>query len=272
MKILITGASGFIGSYIVPALKEHELILLSRNPEKLKKFKGKKLRFVPERIREIVKEEKPEVIVNLIGILKERGKETFERVHYLYVKELVDSAKAVSCKLFVQMSALGCSLSSRSKYKKTKAKAEQYIRNSGLNYAILKPSIIMGKGQLLFEDLRKISSLTPVIAVPEFKVQPINVRDVRDIVVKVIEEGLTGDFELCGDKVISMKELFEFVLDCLGRKKIVIEVPKWFLKPVAILGVGMTLDQYYMLDVDNICTENGARKVLGKLRKSLVCE
>jgi len=272
MRVLITGASGFIGSYIVPALRGHELVLLSRNPEKLNKFEGKKVKFVPKDLEKIVKREKPDVVINLLGILKESGEDTFERVHYQFTKRLVDGAKSVGCKLFVQMSALGCSLKSRSAYKRTKAQAEQYIRESGLRYAILKPSIVMGKGQLLFEDLRKISFLTPVIFVPKFKVQPINVRDVRDFVVKVVSEGVSGDFELCGGKVVSMKELFEFVLNCLGRKRVVVEVPREFLKPIAILGIGITLDQYYMLDVDNVCRDNKALELLGRLREGLVCE
>jgi len=271
MRVLIAGASGFIGSYVVPALSEHELVLLSRNPERLR-FGGVRVKFEGERLEEIVKAQKPDVVINLIGILKESGRETFEKVHYTYTRKLVDGARASGCRLFVQMSALGCSLNSRSRYKRTKALAEDCVRRSGLDYTIVKPSIVMGKGQLLFNDVKKFSAITPVFLVPKFRVQPVNVRDVRDFIVKAVNEKITGEFEMCGSRVVSMKELFEFVLKCIGRVRLVVEVPKQLLKPLALLGIGMTYDQYLMLDRDNVCTDKSVWKILGEPRDGLVCE
>ena len=88
----------------------------------------------------------------------------------------------------------------------------------------------------------------------------------------LLGDTLDRTLPLCGGKVVSMKELFEFVLNCLGRKRVVVEVPREFLKPIAILGIGITLDQYYMLDVDNVCRDNKALELLGRLREGLVCE
>ena len=77
---------------------------------------------------------------------------------------------------------------------------------------------------------------------------------------------------MCGSRVVSMKELFEFVLKCIGRVRLVVEVPKQLLKTLALLGIGMTYDQYLMLDRDNVCTDKSVWKILGEPRDGLVCE
>jgi NADH dehydrogenase len=152
----------------------------------------------------------------------------------------------------VHISALGVRPDSRSRYHKTKWKAEEFIRNSGLPYAIFRPSIVLGKGQKLYEDLKFFSRFTPVILAPKMKVQPVSVEKVVDSVKGAIYGNVTGTFELCGDKVMSMKELFELVLSELGIKRLVLEVPRLFFLPMALVGLGLTFDQYLMME-DNLC-------------------
>ena len=85
------------------------------------------------------------------------------------------------------------------------------------------------------------------------KVQPVSV---EELILKIrdgIECKLRGTVELCGEEVLTMKELFERALAELGIRKRVIEVPKFLLLPAALLGVfGFDLEQYKMIK-DNIC-------------------
>ena len=280
MKILITGSTGFVGRYIVNELcKEHSLYLPVRNMKKAQKvFRCEKnITLIPfiERLSILVEKSKPDVVINFLGILKENRKEgsTFFKVHFEFTKELVDGSKKASVKKFIQMSALGADKSSKSMYMKTKAMAEDYLINSGLKYTIFRPSIIMGKEQKLFADLKKFSSFSPFFVAPRGKVQPVNIYDVRDCFVKAIEGYDNEIFELCGDRVVSYRELFKFALRYSGIKRPVIELPRVLFRPlIPIFSLfpepPMTLDQYYMLERDNVCRGEfkGVRQILGRVR------
>jgi NADH dehydrogenase len=271
-KILITGASGFIATHLISELPEEELILISRNKKLKEKYPS--ATFIPfseENLQKVVKVYKPEVVVNFLGILKESKEGTFEKVHFHYTKLLVDASLKSGVRKFVQISALGVTDKTKSRYYRTKFQAEEYIKQSGISYVIFRPSIVMGRGQKLFEDLELISKLTPLIVVPKYRVQPVNVKDVVRAIRKTIFEDITGIYELCGKEIVSMKELFQFVLSCIGRRRIVIEAPKQLLLPLALLGVGMTLDQYHMMEMDNVCLVDGFKKLGITPLPGLVC-
>jgi len=279
MKIFITGSYGFIGRYIVHTLKEkHKLILPVRNYKKAIKVLGsheniKYLTF-SEHLEDLVTKSKPDLIINLLGILRENKESTFEKVHVEYTKQLVNGALEAGFVKFIQMSALGADINSKSRYAKTKAQAEMFVKNSGLKYVIFRPSITIGKEQKLFSDLKSLSKISPFFLAPKGKVQPVHIFDVRDALIKAVEENVENEiFELCGNIVISYKQLFEFALSYLGIKKPVIEVPVfvlWFFYPFVSLfpEPPFTKDQLYLLKKDNVCSGNykGLKHLIGSVR------
>jgi len=240
-KLLITGAGGFIGGHLCRELsKEWEVIPFSRGGEDLEALFKKHL---------------PEVVVNCVGILREEGDNTYEKAHSEFTKKLVELSKRYGVKKLIQFSALGVSPFEKSRYFTTKWEAEEAVRNSGIPHLILRPSIVLGKGQKLYEDLKGLSRFLPVLAAPKMKVQPVPIERVVEAVRAGAECRLTGTVSLCGDRVMSMKELFEEVLRELGIKRPVVELPKPLLLPVALLGLfGLDLEQYKMIK-DNTCEE-----------------
>ncbi|MGC8868738.1 MAG: complex I NDUFA9 subunit family protein [Sulfurihydrogenibium sp.] len=278
MKILIYGSTGFVGKYVVNKLiGKADVFLAVRDETKAKnQFNGKvKTSSILYDLVAPILEIKPDVVINLIGILRETHDNTFEKAHYEIPKKLIDSSLRVGVSKFIQMSALGANLNSKSRYQKTKAMAEEYLKKSGLDYVIFRPSIILGKEQKLFEDFKKYSKIAPFFLAPcDAKVQPVNVYDVADCFEKAVNTQLKNQiFELCGPKVINYKELFEFALKYIGIKRPVIPVPKkTFLLMLPIFSVMpdpiMTLDQYYMLEEDNVCSGSypGVKDLLGSLR------
>ncbi len=280
MKILMTGSTGFVGRYIVNQLcKENDMLLPVRNMEKAQRVIKceKNITLIPfiENLSILVEKYKPDIVINLLGILKENKKEgsTFYKVHFEFTKELVDGSKRANVKKFIQMSALGADKNSKSRYMKTKALAEEYLINSGLTYTIFRPSIIMGKEQKLFQDLKKYAKISPFYLAPKGRVQPVNIYDVRDCFLKATKGLDNGTFELCGDKVITYKELFEFALRYIGVNRPVIQVPRYFFLPLLPLfslfpDPPMTKDQYYMLEKDNVCSGKykGVKDILGTVR------
>ena len=281
MKILLTGSTGFVGSHLLKKLleiKNIQLILPVRSSKKLKHLReNPKINILSfkEALENLVIETKPDIVINLLGILTEIPEKniTFEKVHFEFTKRLVDGAKKSNVELFIQMSALGADKNSKSRYQKTKALAEECLIKSELNYFIFRPSIILGKGQKLFEDFKFLSKFSPFFIAPRGKVQPVHIDDVVESFVKVLNfQEKNQIFELCGRKIVSYKELFEFALMLLNIKKPVIEVNRCLLLPVAlvgsIFGKPLTLDQWYMLEKDNICLGEykGVYDILGSVR------
>jgi len=220
MKIYIT-ADGFVGSH----LKKH--------------FKNQ--------LTDDIK--KADVIINTIGILKE-DKHTYEESHIKAVEKLIP----YNDKKLIHISALGSKKKHPSRYKHTKAIAEEIIKKNFKNYAILKPSIIIGEGQKLYEDLEKFKNL-PIILVPKMKVQPIKIENLIGFIDRIILEDIKGEFELCGDEVVSFKDLTKAIFKGFKKEPIVIEAPKFVFKLLLpFLKMAKIMDKEdYLLIEDNIC-------------------
>jgi NADH dehydrogenase len=196
-----------------------------------------------------------DVIINTIGILREE-KHTFEESHIETLKNLIPICKN---KKLIHISALGSKLNHLSKYKHTKAVAEKLIKENLTNYAILKPSIILGKGQKLYDDLKKFQNM-PVLLAPKMTVSPLNINKLILKIDEIIKKDLKGEFELCGDRM-QMKDLFKHVFNTFDKNPAIIEMPKiffgMFLPIFSLLGI-MTKDEYLMIE-DNICKENNGK-------------
>ena len=252
-RVLVAGASGFIGSHVVKALSEKGFspVLISRNPQKLKeRFPGFSVFSTSELEKAFLL--KPFAVVNAVGILKEEGS-TYEEAHVKFTEKLIELSKKHGVGKFVQISALGTSPEEKSRYFKTKWEAEEIVRKSGIPHAILRPSIVLGEGQKLYEDLRELSRFLLVLGAPRMKVQPVRVEKVVDAVLEAVECRITGTVKLCGDEVVTMAELFRRVLREMGIKRPVFEVPKFLLFPLAVLKIGgLDLEQFKMIK-DNTC-------------------
>ncbi|WP_457562015.1 SDR family oxidoreductase [Caminibacter pacificus] len=193
--------------------------------------------------------EKADIVINTVGILKEE-KHTFEDSHIEYVKKLIPKLKN---KKLIHFSALGSQKNHPSKYKHTKAEAEEIIKESLKNHAILKPSIILGEGQKLYDDLKRFENM-PIIFAPKMKVAPVKIETVIKKIEEIIQNDLTGEFELCGNEM-SMKELFGEVFKSFNKKPLIIEMPKWYfglMLPLLSYFKILTKDEYLMIE-DNIC-------------------
>ncbi|GAB6074596.1 SDR family oxidoreductase [Nautilia lithotrophica] len=198
-----------------------------------------------------------DIIINTIGILRE-DKYSFEESHIEIVKNLIPLCNN---KKLIHISALGSKLNHPSKYKHTKALAEKLIEENLKNYAIIKPSIILGDGQKLYEDLKKFKNL-PVILAPKMIVSPLHIQELINKIQEIIINDLKGEFEICGNKM-KMKDLFKEVFHSFKKNPIILEMPKTFfgifLPIFSLLGI-MTKDEYLMIE-DNICKEENERKI-----------
>ncbi len=286
--IFIAGGTGFIGQHLLRALKEkdYKIRCLARSHERAEACKRKGFDAVIGDIteRDSLKNtlDGVDMVVNLVGIIEEKNDMTFEKVHVEGTRNLVDEAKKAEVKHFFYQSALGASLSSWSKYHKTKAEAEEIVRTSGVPYTIFRPSIVVGHGDGFTERIRELLKVGPFVPVPgtgNAKLQPIYVEDWVRCFLKIIDnpEAISKVYEFGGPEHLTYNKMVKVIMDTLEIKKPILHIPMGIAKMGLpfMSGIGRiagifgkkipaaTSEQLGLLAIDNICEPDSVKKNFG---------
>lgn len=218
-----------------------------------------------------------DAVVNLVGILYESGRMTFDEVHRQGAGNVARAAKEAGVGRLVHMSALGADPESRSKYAASKAAGEDAVRTAFPQAAIVRPSVIFGPEDGFFNLFAWMASLSPVLPVfgcprPSIhdgridiygdggvKFQPVHVGDVATAIVKCIEDPACAGktFELGGPAVYSFKEIMEMICRETGRKRLLMPTPYMLAAMKAVFlqllpKPLLTTDQVELLKHDNV--------------------
>ncbi|MCX7570592.1 complex I NDUFA9 subunit family protein [Tumebacillus sp. DT12] len=274
MKILLTGATGFVGHGILERLLEagHEVrCLLRKNSALPEKWMATgRVELAHGDILDTATLPKAmagtDAVIHLVGIIREhRGKGvTFERVHVQGTKNMVNVAKSVGVPRFVHMSALGARPDAVSMYHKTKWEAEEYVRNSGLNWTVFRPSVIFGPGDEFVNMLADVLRKTPVFPIfgsGRYSLQPVARENVAAGFVKALElpETIGRAYEVGGPEPIPYRQMLQRIARAIGKKGVVtVPVPVFLVKPVVKMMEGfpffpLTTAQLTMLLEGNTC-------------------
>jgi uncharacterized protein YbjT (DUF2867 family) len=269
MKIFLAGGTGFVGGHVRRALLErnHEILLLTHRrvvgiENGVNAVEGDVSR--PETFAEAIRG--CDAAINLIGIVREfpaRGV-TFEKLHVEAAGNLLRAAQKAGMTRYLHMSALGARADAVSLYHKTKFRAEEYVRASGLNYTIFRPSIIFGPKD---EFVNKLAGFirnypaVPVIGDGNYRLQPIAADDVARCFAMALEMPVTigRTFELCGPDRLSYNEMLDFIGRALGRSNVkklknplgLMKLMTRFMQRFSFFPI--TMDQIQMLTEENIC-------------------
>ncbi|HJQ63015.1 MAG TPA: SDR family oxidoreductase [Burkholderiales bacterium] len=197
MKIYLTGASGFIGQSLARSLDErgHAVICgMHRSLPDIGSTACAGLHTVDfaadidpaawlERLRGA------EVVVNAVGLIRERGNQSFDAVHAYAPIALFTAAVSAGCRRIVQVSALGADENARSRYHLSKRTADDFLATLPLDWVIVRPSVVYGPGGQSARLFTMLASL-PWIPLPgrgEFEVQPIHLDDLVEAIVALVE-------------------------------------------------------------------------------------
>ncbi len=291
MKVLVTGASGFVGSHMVGALLAagHAVRGLSRKaPVGARRHPeaeyadgvdvGLSTSMTTEMFSDI------DAIVHLVGIIQESGKDqTFQRIHVYGTQNVLDIAKRAGVQgRFIYMSAIGSASDAPAEYSRTKFAAEQAVENSGLPYTIFRPSLVIGKdGEFIAQmnDLVQHGGLPfavpfPVIPVPgtgENKFQPIWIDDLTACVVGALGNRATANtlYEVGGATQLSFNDLLTGIATAQGVHKSLMHAPIPLLTVAATVMEALmpkppvTRDQLANLGRDNITDSRAVTTVFG---------
>ena len=271
--LTIFGGSGFIASEIVYKLSKSfkEIRLLTRNTQAcnhLKVIKNIQIHlYKPSNVSSYSMHLKEsDIVINTVGILNESRKQSFDDIHFDFVKKIINKSKESSVKKFIQLSALNADESGLSKYLQSKGKADKYISSissASFKTVILRPSIVFGEKDSFFNRFKSLLKLLPVfpLACPNSMFSPIYVKDLTGF---IKEASLTDKYDntiqnVTGPKDYKFIELINFILSTMKIKRLIIPLNYSLSKLQAFAftylpGNIFTLDNFKSLQVDNIST------------------
>ena len=247
MKIFLTGGTGFVGSHLLRRLLDdgHQVRALVRRRGGLRPVHSGFSEEVEGDLSSTDLGQKMgdcDAVINLVGIIYERGISTFEAVHHIGTRNLVQAARKNSVRRFVQMSALGARVNIASVYHTTKFAAEEEVRTSGIPFVILRPSLIFGPGSAFIRQMIGVMQaapfLRPVAGTGEYRFRPIHVSDVVECFVQSLTNPSAANTtaELVGGEELTLNEISTVLADCLRVYKIPVHIPMPLMKTVAALS------------------------------------
>lgn len=278
--VTVFGGTGFIGRQVVRALAKQGLRVraAARQPGR-----GYRLRMlgdvgqievVQANIRDKVSiaraVEGAEAVVNLVGILRETGRQRFLAIQGMGARNIAEAARDAGARRLVQISAIGADADGASKYARSKAEGEAAVRDVFPGATIVRPSIVFGPEDDFFNRFGQMASISPALPLiggGRTKFQPIYVGDLAAAIAQAASsDAFAGQtYELGGPAVHDFKALLTFVCTETGRKRILVPLPF----PIAgLLGMAgdvagmviappITSDQVELLRTDNVASGPG---------------
>jgi NADH dehydrogenase len=264
MKVFLTGATGFVGSHIAARLiaDGHRVRALARDRYAASLKLSGAIDLVPG---DLITGggladgmAGCDAIIHLVGIILEKHGATFEKAHVVATRNLLDVAKQMRIKRWIQMSAVGARPDGVSRYQTTKWQAEELVRGSGMDFTILRPSIIFGPRDGFVSEMvdvmHDVPFVRPVPGTGQYRFRPIYI----DTVVDCFLQALTGNtalgktIDLVGPEVLTLEQMLREIADCLGIRKPAVKVPMpimfWNAALLSILPrPPVTIDQLRML-------------------------
>lgn len=200
-----------------------------------------------------------DIVINLVGILFEKGKQTFQAVHVDAAKRIAEAAKKANVKQLVHVSALGVAKDSPSTYARSKTAGESAILSVFPDAVIVRPSVIFGPEDNFFNKLAYLACWGDVPLISEkAKFQPVYVGDVAKAILTIFQQGISGRvFELGGPKVYTFRAIAEFILQSIKRPRRIRCLPIFLAKFIAFFAQFMpkpflTPDQIRLAQSDSI--------------------
>jgi uncharacterized protein YbjT (DUF2867 family) len=270
--ITVFGGSGFIGRHLVRRLAADDWIVrvAVRDTEAAMFLKtaGDVAQINPVAAdigqRQSVEDavDGADAVVNLVGILYQRGRRSFQRVHVEGAASVATAARAAGVTRLVQMSAVGADAESPSEYSRSKAGGEKGARDAFPGASIVRPSVVFGPDDDFFNRFAAMAQLLPVLPVFDTVMQPVYVGDVAQAIATIVTDASTAGktYELGGPRAIHFRELMDIVLRETHRRCHLMRMPMGLAKVQAFFlerlpTPPLTRDQLKLLQRNNVVAD-----------------
>lgn len=279
MRIGVTGATGFLGGHLINRLliDGHKLRTLvhRKRPDPALESQVVAVTGSVNNIESLrAAFEGAEIICHLVGLIAETRTQTFKEIVARGTANVVKACRLAGVRRLLYISAIGTSSDAASKYHRTKYVAEQAVISSGLEYVILRPSVIFGPGDgfiTMLERLIRMSPVTPVIGSGRYKLQPVFIDDLVAVIVRSItsDVGLGRIIEIGGPEKLEFLQILNIIKQVTGRRRLNLHLPLAFMKLVARLmeavmkPAPITTDQLLMMEAGNVVQSSETIELFG---------
>jgi uncharacterized protein YbjT (DUF2867 family) len=268
-RVLVLGGSGFVGRYVVAELAAagHFVVVLTRHRTRARHL-------LPLPTVHVIEGDPYDgallarcargmtAALNLVGVLHERGRDSFARAHVELPRALAAACRNAGIARLLHMSALGSRTDAPSRYLRSKAEGEAAVASAGLAPTIFRPSVIFGREDSFLNLFARLANWFPVIplACANARFQPVYVKDVATCFVRALDDNETigESYELCGPRVYTLAQLVRYVAQTSGHPR-----PVWALGPGSsalqarvmewLPGSLLTRDNLASMQVDSVC-------------------
>ena len=276
MEVLVAGGTGFIGSYLCRALAEdgHAVTALARSAdgtaEGVTGVRGDVTDY--DSVESAV--EGHDAVVNLVALSPlfepDGGNRMHDRIHRGGTENLVRAAETGGVERFVQLSALGADPTGDTAYIRAKGQAETTVRDSDLDWAIFRPSVVFGEGGEFVSFTKRLKEMfapgVPLYPLPgggKTRFQPIHVEDLVPMIAAAVtdDEHVGETYEIGGPEVLTLRQVTDYVYEAEKKGVTVVPLPMPLAKIGlsvlgAVPGFPMGSDQYRSLKFDNTTADN----------------
>ncbi|WP_224268131.1 complex I NDUFA9 subunit family protein [Haloprofundus salinisoli] len=273
MNVLVVGGTGFVGTHLAAELLDrgHEVTVLSRSPEDEDLPPGVETARGDVTAYDSLQGafEGKDVVINLVALSPlfkpSGGNEKHFEVHLGGTENVVKAAEAHGVPKLVQMSAIHADPNGPTAYLRAKGEAEQVVRDSGLDWVMLRPTVVFGDGGefIPFTKTVALPYVTPLPGGGETQFQPIWIGDMASVLADAVEndEHVGHTYQIGGPETLTLAEIAKQVHGASGRSVNVVPIP------MAFAGIGLTVggkipgfpmgaDQYRGLQVDLSTSDN----------------
>lgn len=290
MRVLVLGGAGFIGRHAVAALRArgHAVTIASRHPERADRRLDAAARACPRRRARLERLLAPadwtpvlgdaEAVLNCVGILRERGRETYDAVQVRAPEALAAACRDAGLRL-VHVSALGLRHPHRSRFLRSKREAERRLLASGADVRIVRPSLLDGPGGYGARWIHAFARL-PLHLVPASatgRIAAFDVRELGEALARVVEVPLDAGadddarcFELGGLAATTMAEYLQALRTRHARTPATqLAVPGWLARALShacdlVHATPFSFGHHELLGCDNLPQPNRLPELLGR--------
>jgi NADH dehydrogenase len=294
VNICVLGGTGFVGTELVTRLvyAGHWVRVPTRNPgraDRLRVLDTAELRQANVHDPRVLSQLFADcaAVINLVGILNERGRVTFETVHAQLAAKVMTAARAAGVRRVLHMSSLGAGEHAPSRYLRSKAAAEAAVRalphpeQPHPSVTIFRPSVIFGAGDALtnrFAGLLRLSAGILPLARAGARFAPISVIDVAEAFVRALDRpaSTAAIYELCGPEVLTLEEIVRLTARVAGLPCHILRLPDALARVQGVVmgllpGKPFSLDNFRSLTLDSVCREDGCA-ALGIAPRTMLAE
>lgn len=282
--VTVIGGTGFVGQAVVNKLlrRGYDVQVLARNARNCKDmfpFSAGSGRLLlrdaditqPKTLHDAF--DRSWAVINLVGIMFERGRQRFSTIHTQCAERIAKTAKEAGVSRFIHLSALGANNTKGSHYASSKATGEKAVLSAFPDATILRPSVIFGADDNfinMFDKMAKYSPILPLIGGGKTLFQPVYVEDIAEAVLSSVENNSTKGktYELGGPDIYNLRKIIELILEITKRKRVLVPIPWLVAKFIGLFAEFMpspilTRDQVQLLKSNNVIGKKNGFAELG---------